>query len=77
MKLPPFFELLLGVASVAYASVMFWAAVFRPRLLAHPLLRPRWISGQGARAGRIGAAFGAIVWFCVGGWLAWLSLHSA
>lgn len=77
MKLPPFFELLLGVALVAYASVMFWAAVFRPRLLEHPLLQPRWMLGQGPRAGRAGAAFGAIVWFGVGSWFVWLALHRA
>jgi hypothetical protein len=68
-------ELLLGIAFCTYSLVTLWSAIWRPKLLDHWLLRPRWFGATGPRAGRIGAAFGAIVWLCIGFWLIHLAAN--
>ena len=77
MKAPPEFELLLGVLLVLNGIVTIWAAAFRPKLLSHWLLRPRWFGAGGPRAGRVGATFGALVWLGIGLWLVRLSVSHA
>ena len=65
MKAPPEVELVFGIGLSVYSLVMLWSASYRPKLLDRWWLRPRW-EGTGPRAGRVGAAFGAAVWLCVG-----------
>ncbi len=74
MKAPPALELLLGLLLTTYGATTLWSAFFRPKLLDHRLLQPRWW-GTGPKAGRIGAILGGVVWSGIGAWLIWLALH--
>ena len=73
MKAPPMIDLLVGLVLTIYACVSLWSVIFRPKLLDHWLLRPRWW-GTGPRAGRAGAAFGGVVWLAIGVWIIWAGL---
>ena len=65
MQASPELEALFGLCLAIYASVTVVAAIWRPKLLDHGLLRPRWW-GYGPRAGRAAAAFGSGVWLTIG-----------
>jgi hypothetical protein len=74
MKASPEIELLVGTVLCVYSLVILWSTIRRPKLLDHWLLRPRWW-GTGPRAGRIGAAFGGMVWLLIGVWLIGLAAN--
>lgn len=74
MKASPVVELLIGVILVANSCVTIWAAIFRPKLLDHWLLRPRWFGAGSLRAGPVGATIGAAFWLGIGTWILWLSI---
>ncbi len=65
MKASPEIEALFGLCLAIYASVTITAAIWRPKLLDHGLLRPRWW-GYGPRAGRVAAGLGSGVWLTIG-----------
>jgi len=74
MKAPPEVELLIGVILVVNSGVTIWAVVFRPKLLDHWFLRPRWFNSSGPRAGPVGAMLGALIWLVIGVWIISLSI---
>src|SRR5687768_8594467 len=65
MKAPPEIQALFGIGLMAYALVTLGAAIWCPKLLDNPLLRPRWW-GSGPRASRAAAGFGSGVWLTIG-----------
>ena len=74
MKVPPAVELVIGVILVVNCGFITWAVFFRPKLLDHWLLRPRWFGPGGRRAGPVGAMLGAVLWLVIGVWLIFLSI---
>lgn len=68
MKASPEIQALVGCFFIVYALIAFFAAIWRPKLLDHALMRPRWW-GFGPRATRAAVAFGSGFWSTVGVWL--------
>jgi hypothetical protein len=66
MQAPPEVELLVGAMFVVNSGVTILVVVFRPKLLGHWMLRPRWFNASGPRAGPIGATIGALVGLVIG-----------
>ena len=74
MKASPEIELIAGLILCVTSLAMLWSAICDPKLHDHWLLRPRWW-GHGPRAGRLGAAFGAVFWLAIGIWLISLAVN--
>lgn len=70
MRSPPALEVLLGVAIMAYTTVLMYAAVRRPAWLKHPLLRPRAFRDHPAVHEVYSLVIG-FFWWLFGAWLAW------
>ena len=52
-----------------YAVIIIYAATLRPKWFESNWLRPRWLSEQGTRTGRLAGAASASLLFCFGLWL--------
>jgi hypothetical protein len=65
MKASPEIQALFGIGIMVYALVMLGAAIWWPKLLNNPLLRPRWW-GFGPRASRAAAGIGSGFWLTIG-----------
>jgi hypothetical protein len=68
MTISPAFAALIGLGFLAYGSAILFAALWRPTLLSHPLLRPRWW-GFGPRATRIASGLGSGAHLVIGSFL--------
>ncbi|MFC3715963.1 hypothetical protein ACFONC_07360, partial [Luteimonas soli] len=65
MKASPEIQALIGIGFMVYALVTIYAAIWRPKLLNNPFLRPRWW-GFGPRASRAAAGVGSGAWLTIG-----------
>ena len=65
MKASPEVQALIGAGLVIYALVTLGAAIFWPKALENPFLRPRWW-GFGPRASRAASGVGSGFWLLIG-----------
>ena len=68
MTIFPALEAFIGFGFLAYGSATLFAAIWRPKLLGHLLLRPRWW-GFGARATHIASGLGSGAHLVIGSFL--------
>ena len=65
MRVSAEIQALVAVGLVVYGTVALYAAIWRPKLLDNPLVRPRWW-GFGPKASRPASGFAAGAWIVLG-----------
>ena len=66
MKVSPEVEAVVGMVFIAFSVATIVVAVWYPKHLDHPFIRPRWFGAGGPRAGRFGSVVGSIFWLAIG-----------